>query len=295
LVGPWAHGSTYGPFPDHYFDAFAEQDKLDLASMQLNFLGAQLAEGESEQSATPVRIFVMGINRWRDEADWPLARAVSERWYLRSDGDAVTGDGRLSSESPTQEPPDRYEFDPRDPAPTIGGPTSLPGRFLRTNSGPLDQRPLEDRGDVLVYSSEPLAEELEVTGPLSLTLYAATSVHDADFVAKLCDVEPDGFSRILAEGVLRAHFREGFERECEVQPGQPYEYTIDLGATSNVFLRGHRIRLLITSSSFPRFDRNAGTGMAPGEVREQDLLTAEQTIFHDGERASALLLPVIRD
>jgi putative CocE/NonD family hydrolase len=308
LVGPWAHGSTYGAYPDHSFDAFAKQDSVDLTGAQLEFLSEELfrrqpGEGPATQAAgaasqaaeppAPVRIFVMGANRWRDEPDWPLARAEEQRWFLHSDGDGAGAGGTLSPIAPAREPADAFRFDPRDPAPTIGGPTSLPGRFMRTNAGPLDQRPLEGRADVLSYTTEPLNQELEVTGPLSLRLYAATSADDADFVAKLCDVEPDGFSRILAEGVLRARFREGFERECAIEPGRPYEYAIDLKATSNLFLRGHRIRLLVTSSSFPRFDRNAGTGARPGDGREQDLRAAEQTIFHDGERASHLLLPVV--
>jgi uncharacterized protein len=324
LVGPWAHGSTYGAYPDHSFDAFTPHDSVDLQAVQLEFLteqlfacgpdrgsgagpaatagsgaGAQPSAGEPGSSAdsaapaAPVRIFVMGANRWRDELDWPLARAVRQRWYLHSDGDAATAGGMLSRAAPAEEPADVFGFDPHDPAPTIGGPTSLPGKFLRTNAGPLDQRPLEGRGDVLSYTSEPLPGDLEVTGPLSLTLHAATSARDTDFVAKLCDVEPDGFSRILVEGVLRARFREGLEHECVVEPGRPYEYAIDLQATSNVFRAGHRIRLLLTSSSFPRLDRNTGTGRPPGEDREEDLVAAEQTVFHDAQRASWLLLPVI--
>ncbi len=294
LVGPWAHGSTYGAYPDHSFDAFSPQDSVDLLTAQLDFLGGQLFDREPPKLEAPVRIFVMGTNRWRDEPDWPLARAVEERWFLHSDGGAATSGGELSRAAPADEPADSFRFDPRDPAPTIGGPTSLPGKFMRTNAGPLDQRPLEGRGDVLAYTTEPLSGDLEVTGPLSLTLYAATSARDTDFVAKLCDVEPDGFSRILAEGVLRTSFRDGLERKCPVEPGRPYEYTIDLMATSNVFRGGHRIGLLITSSSFPRFDRNAGTAMRPGEVREEDLLAAQQTVFHDAARASSLLLPVVR-
>ena len=297
LVGAWAHGSTYGAYPDHSFDAFSSQDGIDMLAAQLEFLGEQLLERECDHelaaSAAPVRIFVMGANRWRDESDWPLARAVQERWFLHSDGEAAKAGGELSRTAPADEPPDSFTFAPRDPAPTIGGPTSLPGKFMRTNAGPLDQRPLEGRRDVLAYTSEPLADDLEVTGPLSVTLHAATSARNADWVAKLCDVEPDGFSRILAEGVLRASFREGFERQVPVEPGRPYEYAVDLKATSNVFLRGHRIRLLLTSSSFPRFDRNSGDALPPGDVREQDLHAAEQTIFHDARRASSLVLPVV--
>jgi putative CocE/NonD family hydrolase len=294
LIGPWAHGSTYGAYPDHSFQAFSPHDSVDLMAAQLEFLGEQLSDRAIAEPPAPVRIFVMGVNRWRDERDWPLARAISERWFLHSDGEAATSGGLLSRAAPADEPADTYRFDPCDPAPTIGGPTSLPGKFLRTNAGPLDQRPLEGRGDVLVYTTEPLADDLEVTGPLSLTLHAATSARDADFVAKLCDVEPDGFSRILAEGILRARFREGLERECPVEPGCPYELAIDLKATSNLFRRGHRIRLLLTSSSFPRFDRNAGTARPPGEVREEDLSAAQQTVFHDAAHASSLLLPVVR-
>jgi putative CocE/NonD family hydrolase len=236
----------------------------------------------------------MGENRWRDEDDWPIPRAREERWFLHGDGDVAATGGTLSREPPGEEPADHFTFDPRDPAPTIGGPTSIPGKFMRTNAGPLDQRPVEERPDTLVYSSAPQDERFEVTGPLSLVLHAATDARDADFVATLSDVDEDGYSRILAQGVLRARFRESLETELEVEPGRPYELPIDLVATSNVFLPGHRLRLTVTSSSFPRFDRNAGTGAPPGEVSEEDLTVARQTVFHDTERASYLVLPVIR-
>jgi hypothetical protein len=285
LVGPWAHGSTYGAYPDHAFAGFGDEAQIDLAQTQTAFYREQLL-GPAEEPATPVRIFVMGENRWRDERDWPLSRAREQRWFLR-------GGGALSTTAPGDEAPDSYVYDPADPAPTLGGPTSLPARFLRTNSGPLDQRPLEDRGDVLVYSSARLDEPLEVTGPLSLVLHAASSAPDTDFVAKLCDVAPDGFSRIVAEGVLRTRFAESRERPRLREPGRPYEYAIDLVATSNVFLAGHRIRLLVTSSSFPRFDRNANTGQALGADGPEDLREARQTIFHDAVRTSHLRLPVV--
>ena len=294
LVGPWAHGSTYGAYPDHGFEVFGEDARIDVPGVQLEFLARHLlGEPAGEPAESPVRIFVMGENRWRDEDDWPLARARVESWYLHSDGRAAEAGGTLSPVPPEDERSDTYAFHPHDPAPTIGGPTSLPGRLMRTNSGPLDQRPGEERADTLVYSSAVLDEPLEVTGPLSVVLHAATSARDADFVARLSDVDPEGLSRILAEGVLRARFRDGFDRQVEVEPGRPYELVIDLVATSNVFLQGHRIRLVVTSSSFPRFDRNAGTGTPPADAREEDLVAARQTVFHDADRASHVLLPVI--
>jgi uncharacterized protein len=287
LVGPWAHGSTYGAYPDHSFDVFGADAGIDLDALQLRFFARHL-RGERTESddEPPVRIFTMGVNRWRDEDSWPPPRASPAPWYLHAGG-------VLSPEPPAEEPPDSYVYDPADPAPTIGGPTSLPGKFMRTNSGPLDQTPLESREDVLVYSSAPLQRPLEVTGPLTCVLHAATSALDTDFVAKLCDVAPDGFSRILAEGILRARYLGGFDAGRPITPEEVYEYEIDLVATSNVFLAGHRVRLLVTSSSFPRFDRNANTGNPIGSDSYDDLVSARQTIFHDGARPSHLRLPVV--
>jgi putative CocE/NonD family hydrolase len=286
LVGPWAHGSTYGPYPDHSFDLFAPSDAVDVPELQLRFFARHLrGEANGLDDEAPVRIFVMGENRWRDEDDWPLARARETAWYLRENGG-------LAEQAPDDEAPDEFVYDPGDPAPTIGGPTSLPARMMKANSGPLDQSRLDERGDVLAYTSPPLTEALEATGSLAVRLYAATTARDTDFVAKLVDVRPDGTAIILAEGVLRTRFREGFEREVLVEPDRPYEYRIDLAATSNVFLPGHRIRLLITSSSFPRFDRNPNTGNPLGIDGPEALRPARQTIFHDRERPSCVLLPV---
>ena len=287
LIGPWAHGSTYGAYPDHAFDTFDGQGGADLDELAIRFYRAHLLEGQDRPEAEPpVRIFVMGENRWRDEQGWPLARAREEPWFLR-------GGGGLAAEPPGEEAPDEYLYDPRAPAPTVGGPTSLPASFMRTNSGPVDQRKVEDREDVLVYTSEPLERELEVTGPLTVSLHAATSAPDTDFVAKLCDVAPDGFSRIVAEGVLRARFRDGFDRPRPVEPGTVENYRIDLVATSNVFQPGHRLRVDVTSSSFPRFDRNPNTGNELGVDGPDDLRPARQTVFHDAGRASHVLLPVV--
>jgi putative CocE/NonD family hydrolase len=287
VIGPWGHGSTYGSYPDHTFALLGPEGSIDIAELQLRFF-ARWLRGEAIRldEEPPVRIFVMGENRWRAEDDWPLARACDTAWYLRADG-------KLTREGPGDERPDEYVYEPRDPAPTIGGPTLLPPKLMKPNMGPLDQRRLDGRPDVLAYTSDVLDQPLEATGPLSVILHAATDGYDTDFVAKLIDVWPDGQAIILAESVIRARFREGFDRESLTEPGRPYEYMIDLVATSNVFLPGHRIRLLVTSSSFPRFDRNPNTGNPLGFDGPEDLRPARQTIYHDGQRPSRLLLPIV--
>jgi putative CocE/NonD family hydrolase len=295
LVGPWGHGSTYGAYPDHSYPQFAPDDAVDLTAVQLRYFARHLrGEGDGEDDAeAPVRIFVMGENRWRDEDDWPLARSREVPYYLH--GDAAGGQGRgLSPEKPSLDAPDEYVFDPRDPAPTIGGPTSMPGLVLGTSSGPLDQQRLFARSDVLLYASPPLAAPLEVTGPLRLKLWAATTATDTDFVAKLVDLEPGGPARLLAEGILRARWRGGFDAPPQpVEPGAVVAYEVDLVATSHLFARGHRVGLVLTSSSFPRFDRNPNTGHPLGVDGPDDLVAARQTVFHDPSRPSHLVLPVV--
>ena len=292
IIGPWGHGSTYGPYPDHSYKVFGPDDGLDLTDVQLRFFARHLKgerNGIDEESA--VRLFVMGENRWRDEHEWPLARTRYTPWYLHA-ADA-TGVRGLSAAAPGDQAPDEYVYDPNDPAPTVGGSTSLPALLFGTSSGPLDQKRVEGRPDVLVYTSAPLDAPLEVVGPLRVKLFAATSAVDTDFVAKLSDVDPEGVSRILAEGILRARYREGYDAPRFVVPGSVNDYAIDLVATANVFLPGHRLRLVITSSSFPRFDRNPNTGHPLGADGPDDLLTARQTIFHDRARPSHILLPIV--
>jgi uncharacterized protein len=287
IIGPWAHGTTYGPYPDHSFSPFAPNDALDVADLQLRFFERWLrGDANGLDDEPPVRIFVMGENRWRDEDAWPLARARESLWYLRAGG-------RLTPEGPGDEGPDEYVYEPRDPAPSLGGPTSLPAKRMRTNSGPLDQRPLAERPDVLAFWSDVLEQPLEVTGPLSVVLHAATDGPDTDFVVKLVDVSPEGEAMILAEGMLRARFRDGFDRERLLEPDSVHAFTIDLAATSNLFLAGHRIGLLVTSSSFPRFDRNTNTGNPLGVDGDDDLRPARQTVFHDAQRPSHIVLPTV--
>jgi len=292
LVGPWPHaGELHGDFPEY---RFGPSCVVDLAGLQLRFFDRHLKgidNGLDEEK--PVRVYIMGENVWRDEEEWPLARTCYTLWYLHSAGDARGAGGTLSPEAPGAEAADVYLYDPRDPCPIVGGPTLLPGFGVRANSGPRDQRQVETRPDVLVYTSQVLTEPVEVTGPLSCTLYAATSAPDTDWVVRLCDVHPDGASRILAEGILRARYREGTDRPRPIEPERVYPYKVNLVATSNVFLPGHRIRVDVTSSSFPRFDRNPNTGHPLGVDGPEDLRPALQTVFHDGERPSHIVLPVI--
>ncbi len=242
-------------------------------------------------SAKPVRIFVMGVNQWRDEDDWPLARAKETKYFLHSSGKAnsVRGDGTLSTAAGRSETADKFTYDPDNPVPTIGGPLCCDPTHYKP--GPRDQRPAEARDDVLVYSTPVLAQDLEVTGPVKLEFYASSSAVDTDFTAKLVDVWPDGFAQNLTEGIIRACYRNSQENPVLMNPGQVYKFTVDMWATSNVFLKGHRIRLEISSSNFPRFDRNMNTGDDTTSVRKT--VTATNTILHDAEHPSALILPVV--
>jgi hypothetical protein len=243
------------------------------------------------ESEKPVKLFVMGKNVWRDEDDWPLARARNERFYFHSQGKAnsLSGDGTLSTSQPGSEPADQYVYDPGDPVPTHGGPACCDRVHLA--SGAADQRSVEARKDVLVYSTPPFKEEFEVTGPVSVELFARSSTVDTDYTGKLVDVWPNGFAQNLTEGILRARYRKSPERVEFMNPGEIYKFTIDLWATSNVFLKGHRLRLEISSSNFPRFDRNLNTGEDIG--RGTRWVKATNTILHDKEHPSSVLLPVV--
>ncbi len=249
--------------------------------------------GKQNEFATKnhVRIFVMGSNRWRDEDDWPLARAKQTAYYLHSSGNAnsLNGGGSLSLTKPASERPDTYVYDPMNPAPTVGGPLCCDPNHIP--AGPRDQRPVEQRPDVLVFSTPPLSEDTEVTGQITLQLFAKSSTVDTDFTAKLVDVWPDGHAQNLTEGILRASHRESFERSDRLTPGTEYPFTIDLWSTSNVFLKGHRIRVEISSSNFPRFDRNLNTGKDSSLGNQA--IKATNVVYHDADHPSAILLPLV--
>ncbi|MDR3775776.1 MAG: CocE/NonD family hydrolase [Terracidiphilus sp.] len=252
-----------------------------------------LLQGKQNALATakPVKIFVMGENKWRGEDTWPLQRAKETRYLLHSTGKANTasGDGALSVAMANKEAADSYIYDPANPVPTVGGPLCCDPVHLAT--GPRDQQAVESRSDVLVYSTPALDQDLEVTGPVALDLYASSSAVDTDFTAKLVDVWPDGFEQNLTEGILRARYRESTATAQPIVPGKIYQYKIDLWSTSNVFLKGHKIRLEVSSSNFPRFDRNLNTGGSA--ATDSTFVKATNTIYHDAAHPSALLLPVI--
>jgi putative CocE/NonD family hydrolase len=257
---------------------------MDLGGLQLRWFDHWLNGIDTGiMDEPPVKLFVMGANVWREEQEWPLARARNTAYYLRQDG-------QLSLEAPANEPPDHFDYDPADPVPTRGGALLLTPEFP---AGPFDQCAIEARPDVLVYRTPPLARDLEVTGPLSVHLWAISSAPDTDFVARLTDVHPDGRSINLADGIIRARHRGLAQGEAPslIEPGRVYEYVIDLWATSNLFKAGHRIGLQITSSCFPRWDRNPNTGHPFGV--DAELRVARQTILHDVEHPSHIVLPLI--
>jgi hypothetical protein len=252
-----------------------------------------LFKGIKNRFATdkPVTLFVMGANEYRQEDDWPPPQARNTKYFLHSAGKAnsLHGDGSLSTSAPKSEPADSYVYNPANPAPTMGGPLCCDAEHMEP--GPRDQRTVENRDDVLVYSIGPLPSDLEVTGPVTADLFVRSSAVDTDFTAKLVDVAPDGFAQDLTEGILRMRYRSSPEHATLMNPGQIYEISLDLWATSNLFLRGHSLRLEISSSNFPRFDRNLNTGE---EIKfARTLVAASNAILHDAQHPSSLVLPIM--
>ncbi len=285
LIGPWTHLNSRQPVGELNFGFGSQLSfinlQMDFGRMQLRWFDHWLKGIDTGMLAeAPIRLFVMGANQWRDEQEWPLARAVDTPFYLRAGGELNIG-------PPDAERPDTFTYDPANPVPTHGGATLMAPEFA---TGPVDQRSIESRPDVLSYTTPRLERDVEVTGPLHVELWACSSAPDTDFVARLVDVYPDGRAYNLTDGIIRARYRDGLV-ESLLQPGTPYRFSIDLWATSNLFKVGHRIRLQVTSSSFPRWDRNPNTGHPFGQ--DAELRTAEQTILHDREHPSRVVLPVV--
>ncbi len=281
VMGPWTHG--VGARKAGELD-FGPEAALNLGDLQFKWFEYWLKNHETGVQDWPAcYLFIMGENKWRGESEWPLKRTRFTSWYLRS---PLRGDGSLATTAPGEEKGDEFVYDPNDPVPSVGG-----NNLVGTTSGAYDQARVEERKDVLVYNSEPLAEDLEVTGPVKMNLWAASTARDTDFTAKLVDAHPDGKAYNLCEGIIRARYRKDPANPALLEPGHVEPYEIDLWVTANLFKRGHRIRVEISSSNFPRFDRNPNTGDPFGTGT--NMISATQTILHDREHPSHLVLPVI--
>lgn len=239
-----------------------------------------------------VRYYTMGSNEWQASETWPPAGVEMNHYYLDSGGEANTreGDGVLTDSSPSEDHPDRFTYDPMDPVPSHGGNVCCTGGAVE--GGSFDQREMEMREDILVYTSEPLEEGIEVSGFIESTLYLSSDVKDTDLTIKLIDVHPDGSAYNLDETIQRVRYREGYEKEVFMEEGEVYEVTMTPMSTSNFFKKGHRIRIEISSSNFPRFDRNLNTG--GDNYNETEGMTATNLIHHSGEYPSRISLPVVR-
>jgi putative CocE/NonD family hydrolase len=296
MVGPWTHEvPEFARLGDM---EFGPSSLIDIREEERRFFDWQLkgiAGGIADEQ--PIRIFVTGANRWRYADEWPLENTRYVPHYLHSNGRAQSDpdDGGLSPDLPGDEPPDRFEYDPQDPVPTRGGNLSVQMMTQHAEdpllAGPVDQRSTEARADVLVYTASVMAEDLTVIGPVQVVLYAESSALDTDFTARLTDVYPDGRSLVLSEGILRGRYRKILAATELLEPNAVDEFKIELCPVCHVFKAGHRLRLDISSSNFPRFSRNLNTGedVATGTR----MLTAKQTVLHTRQYPSHVVLPLV--
>ncbi len=290
VVGPWTHDTYLGSRSSlngaRDFGPAADCNAYMTTALALDFFDHHLRGGPAPQ---PSRYYMMGENAWRNADAWPPA-TVAQDLFLASNGRANSrhGDGRLAGAA--EGPDDHYRYDPRDPVPTAGGAAYAAELTL---DGVRDQRGVEERADVLVYTSLPLKTDLDIAGVVELVLFAATDGPDTDFMAKLVDVETDGFCANITEGVVRARYRNGLDREELLAPGETVEYRIRLTDTAHRFKAGHSVRLEISSSNFPRFGRNLNAAVHPNLGTEADIRTARQTVLHNSACPSRLVLPVL--
>jgi len=278
IIGAWGHGPSQ-KFGDVDFGPSANRDMFD---RQLRWYNHYLkGEDNGFEREPPVEIFYMGVNKWHYAQDWPLPGTKFTPYYLG-------GDRALSASKTSGSGTDKYVYDPNNPVPTLGGNNCC---GTPTVAGPRDQRPIESRKDVLVYTSDALAAPLAIAGPVKMKLFAATDGRDTDWMVKLVDVYPDGFAMNIAEGILRARFRNGLDNMELLGPNRVYEFEVDMAGTANVFQPGHRIRVDITSSNFPQFDRNPNTGEDLGASSK--VRVAAQSVYHGATQASHIVLPVV--
>ncbi|HEX5736374.1 MAG TPA: CocE/NonD family hydrolase [Blastocatellia bacterium] len=295
IMGPWTHpGAIYGQGPQVGDMQFPKEAVVDLKALHVAFFDHFLKGSSPRFDFPKVRIFATGANKWRDEQEYPLSIAQNQNLYFHSGGKANTlnGDGRLSWAAPENEPPDQFTYDPKNPVPSDIG-DGFQGPWGDMGLG-MDRRSIQKRDDVLVYTSEPLEEPLEIAGRLTLNLFASSDAKDTDFTANIVDVDPTGKAIKLgptAAGVIRARYRKGFDKTALLEPNKPEQFKINLFDIVHTFLPGHRIRIEISSSSFPAIAPNSNTGNPI--ATDTEWKTARQTIYHDRSRASYVSLPVV--
>jgi putative CocE/NonD family hydrolase len=287
VLGPWPHIFQSAWAGERFFGNHASAEGVDLPGLTMRFMSKWLRDDDVDLPVATY--FAMGSNEWREADEWPPPGTEARELYLASGGSAnsLHGDGKLEWAPSAGEQVDRFDYDPLDPVPSFGGRYldiggSIPGAF--------DQRRVEERPDVLVYTAAALDSPLEIAGSVALRFYVSSSACDTDFVAKICDVDPSGLSHNIADGFLRCRWREGADKTVLLEPGKMNELTLDLGAVAHVFLPGHRIRLQVTSSAFPAWDRNMNTGNPLGS--DASGVVATQIVHHGASSPSALILPV---
>ncbi|MEU8635341.1 CocE/NonD family hydrolase [Amycolatopsis sp. NPDC048633] len=285
LIGPWSHpdGTDLGTYPDRSFGLAGSIKAAGVTEAHLRFFDRWVRGRPDPGDTDRVRLFVMGVDQWRDEPDWPLPDTRYVDYFLT--GDVLTRD------APPAEATDTFRYDPRDPVPSLGG--TVLAAASGAYPGPADQTAVETREDVLCFTTAVLGRPVEVTGHVTLVLHVSSSTPDTDFTGKLVDVHPDGRAILLCEGIQRVRYRESLTEPTLLAPGTLAELTLDLGVTANVFLPGHRIRLEVSSSNFPRYDRNTNTGGTIAADGEDDLVVAVNHVHHGPAHPSRLILPLI--
>ncbi|MER5916879.1 CocE/NonD family hydrolase [Streptomyces sp. NPDC001982] len=293
VIGPWAHGNHTGVFAERRFGARSSKLGVDVTGLTISWFDEHL-KGQP-QSTSEVSLFVMGADRWQDEASWPPPDSVPTPLFLSSEGMKEGGNcaGTLSWQPAELLTATSFDYDPRDPVPSTGGASFLPGLEVGANSGPRDQRPVEGRPDVLSYTSEPLDSPLTVIGPMDAIIFISSSAKDTDLVVTLTDVYPDGRSELVCDGILRLSHREQAEVKMMI-PNEIYQVRVDLIGTAMVFDAGHRLRVNVTSSCFPRFDRNLNTGEKPAEGKLSECVVATNCVYTGPTTVSRVVLPIVQ-
>lgn len=285
LMGPWAHHD----FPQYSL----KEDELNLVSEMERWFDYWLKDIDTGvMDEDPIKYYTIGADEWKTAKAWPYPSVEGEKWYFNSEkSNSATSlnDASLSKEPPFVDAKHPYQYDPKNPIITTGG----RNLFDYLGIGPLDQRPTEEKS--LTYTSEPVTEPIEIGGTVTATLYVSSDAKDTDFTMKLTDVAPDGSSYLINEGALRMRFREGLDKEVFMEKGKVYEINIDLQEISHVFQEGHRIRVAVASSNFPRYDRNPNTGNPLGVDAEEDFIVAENTVYLGPNQLSHITLPVIKN